>query len=107
MFNHVESYPLRRHRRINDSALVNGEIPYVPGDSVTSRLLAARTADTAPVLPVMAIDFRTPAGTVTTGWRVPHAGLTPRRTLEARPAETTTFGKHRVTGQGAWGERYA
>lgn len=64
MFNHVESCSLPPAWCINDSTLTKGEIPYVPGDSMTPRL---PTADTAPGLPVMAIENNVPARTAVTG----------------------------------------
>jgi hypothetical protein len=74
MFNHVESFPLRRHRCIDDSAVLKGEIPYVPGDSMTCRM---PTADTTRGHYIMAIDCEVPVRTAVTDRRLSCTGLPP------------------------------
>ncbi len=97
MFNHVESYPMPKQRRVNDSTQMKGEIPYVPGDSVTPRLPAAKTAGATPGLPVMAIDYSIPVRAVLTG----------RRTACAGPSPTCKPAVPLPRGQGRRGETYA
>ncbi len=74
MFNHVESCPLCRHRCTGDSAVMNGEYPYVPGDFMTCRM---PTADITPGLHIMAIDCELPVATAVTDRRFPCTGLPP------------------------------